>query len=121
VNTSDAQSVCSNAASKVLAPGVAAWSDTKSVTVTITAPPIPNPPTNLTVAADATAFEIKANSLGVLVASRVGVVKQGTPCVSAERKTAGGVIYTRVAREDVDIVNFSTGNVWVPLVYAKCS
>jgi len=67
VNALDLVSECSNVASKTIAPGVPAWSETKSVTVTITAPPVPNPPANLTVT-DVIAYRDDGNGIGTRVA-----------------------------------------------------
>lgn len=79
LNLLDAASVCSNAASKSIAAGVVAWTDTKSVTVTITAPPVPNAPTGLVVT-EVTAFDVRQNADGSLYAVDVPMVPVSTRC-----------------------------------------
>lgn len=73
-------SPCSNAVSRTLAAGVPAWSASKSVTVTITAPPIPTAPTGLVVT-DVTAFQITPNADGTLQAASVDLVPLSTRCI----------------------------------------
>lgn len=65
---------------------------------------VPNPPSNLT-ATDVTAMEIRPNSTGTLVASRVGLVPLGTRCYE-DKRTAAGVTYNGVPIELVDMVNW---------------
>lgn len=70
---------------------------------------------------EATAFDIRRNSSGALVAQRIGVVRPGTQCYGGEQQVVAGVTYTQVPRDSVDIANFSSGSdLWVPVVYAKC-
>jgi hypothetical protein len=84
VNLADLLSGCSNAASKTIAPGVPAWSDTKSVTVTITAPPVPNPPSNLVIT-DVIAFNVE-NGVGTRVAmTPVRSTCEGDECTVVAR------------------------------------
>lgn len=79
------------------------------------APPTPNPPQ---VAVDTVAYEIKTNSTGTLVATRVGLVPLGTVCTDQQQK-AGGVTYARVPRDAVDMVNWPA-NLKLNDVWAKC-
>lgn len=65
---------------------------------------VPKPPTTVTVS-DVTAMEIKPNSSGELVASRVGLVPIGTRCYD-EQRVAAGVTYNGIPIELVDFVNW---------------
>lgn len=85
---------------------------------------LPNPPTGVTTVQDPTAFEIKTSSTGTLVATRIGLVPVGTACDASTRRVVAGIAYTRIPRDAVDVVNFSSSTglkAWVPEVYAKCS
>lgn len=85
----------------------------------VTTEPAPNPPVLKTV--EANAYEIKTNSTGSLVATRIGLVPVGTSCSERQQKV-GTVTYTQVPRAAVDMVNFSTTkNAWVPEVWARCA
>lgn len=79
--------------------------------------PTPNPPTGVTVT-DPTAFEIRPNSTGALVASRVGIIPVGTIC-SERQQTVGAVTYSLVPREMVDLVNWPN-DTKIKDVWAKC-
>lgn len=83
----------------------------------VKAPTTPAPPT---IAVDQTAYEIKPNSTGTLTATRVGIVPDGTECISATAQKVGSVTYMRVPREKVDLVNWPT-NTKLQDVWAKCS
>lgn len=78
---------------------------------------VPKPPTSVT-ATDATAFEIKPNSTGTLVATRVGFVRVGTRCYD-EQRIAAGVTYNGVPIELVDLVNWPSATV-LREAWAKC-
>lgn len=85
-------------------------------TATTTEPP-PNPPVLKTV--DATAYEIKPNSAGTLVATRVGLVPIGTACEATSQRVAAGIAYTRIPRDAVDMVNWPS-TVKLQDVWGKC-
>lgn len=89
-----------------------AWSNVATKTI---AAPQPNPPL---IAIDATAYEIRRNSAGSLVAKRIGIVPMGTGC-SGELQTVGSAAYARVPREAVDVVNWPQ-NLALPEIWAKC-
>jgi len=85
--------------------------------VKVIPPPTPKPPT--TVIGEIVAYEVRQNSRGVMVATRIGIVPPGTACTS-ETRVANGVTYTRVAPGAVDIVNWPVQ--LNPLeTWAKCS
>jgi hypothetical protein len=108
------ESALSNVASKVVgAPGA-----TASAAIDIDVIPAPSPPTNV-LASDAQAYTVKPNSTGALVATRIGLVAPGTACLT-ETVRVGTITYTRVPREKVDVVNFSSGKTYIPDVFAKC-
>jgi hypothetical protein len=82
---------------------------------------VPKPPTNLT-AAEATAYEIRTDSTGKLLAQRIGVLRPGTLCAAEEQRVVDGITYSRVDRGSVDVVNFANGSdQWIAMVYARCS
>lgn len=109
-----ATSVPSNTVSKAVTAGPAG-SGTASATHTVTA--VPAPPTNVRVVS-ATAFEVRPNSTGTMVATRIGVVPIGVVC-GAEQRTASGVTYNRVDPALVDLINFPAAIPPVD-VFAKC-
>lgn len=78
---------------------------------------VPKPPTNVT-ASDPTAFEIKPNSAGTLVATRVGTVPVGTRCYD-EQRIAAGVAYNGVPIALVDLINWPSVNNLTE-AWAKC-
>lgn len=84
---------------------------------TVVAAPVPQPPGALTVTI-ATAYEIRPNSTGTLVATRIGVIQLGTQCQSDTRKV-GAVTYNRVDPKSIDLINWPAV---VPPVdtFAKC-
>lgn len=93
-----------------------------NVQTATTIEPPPSTPTLKTI--DALAYEIKTNSTGTLVATRIGLVPVGTACDAATRLVVAGIAYTRIPRDAVDVVNFSSltgARAWIPDVYAKCS
>lgn len=108
------ESAFSNVASKIVgAPGA-----TATAGIDIDVIPAPSPPTNV-LASDPQAYQIRPNSTGTLVATRIGLVAPGTACES-ETIRVGTVTYTRVSRDKVDVVNFGTGKTFIPDVYARC-
>jgi hypothetical protein len=117
VSLTDATSSCSNVSSKTIAPGVPAWSDTKSVTVTIT-PTVPNPPTQLQVvaqAAHAVDLKVRDGKVVYLLAKQVGTVPLGTPC-----RRDFGVPGTDYWRVDANQVTFNSPSVKTFLPVARC-
>jgi hypothetical protein len=108
-------SALSNVASKIVVPPSLAFPADVMVTK---APTIPNPPTNLTVV-DQVAFEIKPNSTGTLVATRIGIVPAGTQCETRSQVVAKAT-YNGVPRAVVDLVNWPS-NTKLQDVWAKCS
>lgn len=73
---------------------------------THTVNPVPRPPSDVTVrTTDQVAYQIRQNSDGKLVASRIGVVPLGAIC-SGETQDVGGVTYNRVDERSVDLVNW---------------
>lgn len=89
-----------------------------STTASATAvPPAPGEPTSTTVT-DVVAYEIRPNSTGVLIATRIGIVPAGSLCTQ-ETRTVKGVTYNRVDPNMVDYVNWP--NVLPPKdVFAHC-
>jgi hypothetical protein len=78
--------------------------------------PAPNPGTLRVV--NATAWEVRPNSTGTLVVSRIGVVPLTSVCGS-EQRTVGSETYTRIDPKLVDLVNWP--NTLPPVdVFAKC-
>lgn len=82
-------------------------------------PPVPQPPTNLTVLADPTAYEIRTTS-GALVAARIGRVELGTVC-TPESQTVAGVTYNRVEMRAVDLVVWPSASPNTVKAWARCS
>lgn len=81
-------------------------------------PPPPAPPGAVTVAA-AIAYEIRPNSTGTLVASRIGLIPLGTQC-QTDTRTVAKVTYNRVDPKSVDLLNWPM--VLPPVdVFARCS
>jgi hypothetical protein len=79
-------------------------------------PPLPSPGT-LRVT-QATAWEVRPNSTGTMVATRIGVVPLTSVCGN-EQRTAGTETYTRIDPKLVDLVNWP--NVLPPVdVFARC-
>lgn len=78
-------------------------SEPSNVTTKTIDPPKPGAPL---LAVSSTAYEIRQNAKGVLVAHRVGVIPRGTECVSDDSLTIGSVEYHRVSREAIDLVNW---------------
>lgn len=80
------------------------------------APPTPGAPVLSVVSS--TAYEIRPNARGVLVAHRVGVVPRGVPC-EEQHVTVADIEYHRVARGNLDLVNWPASD---PLteVWAEC-
>jgi hypothetical protein len=68
---------------------------------------------------DTLAYEIKTNSAGRLVATRIGLVPMGTLCASEQQQTVEGETYSRVDRAAVDVVNWPA-NLKLADVWAKC-
>lgn len=97
-NDYGAESVPSNVATKTIAP--------------------PTPGAPVLSAISSTGYEIRPNTRGVLVAHRVGVVPLGVPCED-ERVTVADIEYHRVARGNLDLVNWPATD---PLtdVWAEC-
>lgn len=87
-------------------------------TKTVTQPPVVNPPTNLTVIADPTAYEIRT-SAGQLVAARIGRVELGTVCTQ-EAQTVSGVSYNRVEMRSVDLVVWPSASPNTVKAWARC-
>lgn len=111
-STSGAESANSNTVSKAIA------GSNFAATVAIDVTQTPSPPTLLSVT-ETTAMEIRPNSTGALIASRVGLVPLGTRCYS-EAKTAAGVTYNGVPVELVDLINWpSTAS--FKEAWARCS
>lgn len=81
-------------------------------------PPRPNPPGAVTVT-NVTAYEVRPNSNGVMVASRIGVVPAGTVC-SQETRIANAITYNRIAAESVDLVNWPS-KLPPTDVFARCA
>lgn len=82
-------------------------------------PPTPNPPGPVLVVSNPTAYEVRPNSTGTMVASRIGVVPMGTVCTQ-ETRTASGVTYNRIDQQTVDLVNWP--NRLPPVdVFARCA
>lgn len=96
-------SVPSNQASKLVTTSQPA---TGTASTTHVVNPVPAPPTNLTVR-DVTAYEIRPNSTGTLVAARIGLIPLGSLC-GAETRKVGSVTYNRVDPQTVDLVNWPT-------------
>jgi hypothetical protein len=86
---------------------------------TNTAPPPPTPgPPGPAVVTNVTAYEVRPNSRGVMVASRIGVVPTGTVCTQ-ETRIASNVTYNRVDAK-VDLINWP--NRLPPTeVFARCA
>lgn len=66
------------------------------------APPTPGAPL---LAISSVAYEIRANSRGVLVADRIGLIPMGTTC-NAQAITVGNIEYHLVPRGTLDVVNW---------------
>lgn len=90
------------------------------VTRVIAPPPVLNPPTALTVIADPTAYEIRTNAAGTLVAARIGRVELGTMCSPTESQTVAGVKYNRVALKDTDLIVWPSASPNTARAWAKC-
>jgi hypothetical protein len=88
--------------STVVSTNATASTDTESVAFAVQA--VPNPPTGVTVT-NAVAYEIRLNSQGVLVASRIGLISQGSICTQ-ETREVDGVTYNRVDPSSVDLINW---------------
>jgi hypothetical protein len=93
-----------------------AMSNTASKTIP---PPviIINPPTNLTVIADPTAYEIRGTT--TLSVARVGRVELGTACTD-ESKTVAGVAYNRIDTRAADLVVWPSASPVNVKLWAKC-
>ena len=117
VNSAGAESALSNIGTKTIA-APPPTTVSRTVTWTVKAPSVPNPPTNLTVV-DMTAYEIKTNSTGTLTATRVGVVPTGTVCDPQRQQKVGVVTYWRIPRQAVDLVSWPS-SVKLQDIYAKC-
>jgi len=89
-------------------------SEVKSAT---TAEPPPNSPVLKSI--DTLAYEIKPNSTGNLVATRIGYIPMGTAC-GDRQQTIGTVAYTLVPRTSVDMVSWPS-TVRLQDLWAKCS
>jgi hypothetical protein len=114
----NAPSACSNTASKALAAAVPAWSATDSVTVTITQPQVPNPPTNLQVVAQAAHevdLKIRSGRLVWLLGKEIGTVALGTPCRKDFR-----IPDTEYFRVDANRVTFNSSRDRTFLPVARC-
>jgi hypothetical protein len=110
-NAAGAESANSNVVSKAIA------GSTFSSAVAIDVTQQPSPPTSLTVT-EPTAMEIRPNSTGALVASRIGLVPLGTRCYD-DKRTVSGVAYNGVPIELVDFVNWPTASV-LREAWARC-
>jgi hypothetical protein len=88
-----------------------------SVVSSVNTAPLPNPPTPRVV--EPTAFEIRPNSTGTLVATRIGIIEAGALC-SAETREVGAVTYNRVDTRSVDLVNWP-GALKPIEAWAQCS
>jgi hypothetical protein len=87
-----------------------------NVVQSVNTPPLPSPGT-LRVT-QATAWEVRQNSTGTMVATRIGVVPLASVC-GGEQRTVGTETYTRIDPKLVDLVNWP--NVLPPVdVFAKC-
>jgi len=64
--------------------------------------PLPTPKAPTAVTGDLVAYEVRPNSSGVMTATAIGVVRPGTLC-TAQTRVAGGVTYSRIDRESVDL------------------
>lgn len=110
--TTGVESDLSNITSKAVAT-VPGQSATKTVAVTVDTKPLPP-----VLAIDTQAYEIKTNSTGTLVATRIGLVPLGTTCSERQQKV-GAVTYSLIPRQSVDMVNWPA-NVKLQDVWAKC-
>lgn len=88
-----------------------------NITTKTIAPPQPKPPL---IAVDTVAYEIKEDSTGELVATRIGLVPMGAYCLSERQQVVKGVTYYLVDRRLVDIVNWPA-NPKLTDVYVRCS
>lgn len=114
-NTTGAESANSNVAGKVVTTTPGAVLPVLSVAIDVTA--VPTAPV-LTVA-DGTAMEIRENSSGALVASRIGLVPVGTRCYTDER-TVSSVKYNGVPIGMVDFINWPYTLNGFKEAWAKC-
>jgi hypothetical protein len=81
-------------------------------------PPVPGQP-GAAVVADVTAYEVRPNSKGTMVASRIGIVPTGTVCTQ-ETRVANSVTYNRIDPKAVDLINWP--NRLPPTeVFARCA
>jgi hypothetical protein len=105
-----------SANSNVVSKAVVGTTYAGSVAIDVTQ--VPSAPTNLTVT-EPTAHEIRPNSTGTLIASRVGLVAVGTRCYP-EPRVAAGVTYHGVPIELVDMVNWPVSSN-LREAWAKCA
>lgn|SRR6185503_15009618 len=80
--------------------------------------PTPSSPVNVVVS-DAVAYELKLNTTGAYVASRIGIVPMGLSC-SQETRTASGVTYNRIDVQSVDLINWPA-KIPPKDVFARCA
>lgn len=74
----------------------------------VNTPSVPSPGTLRVV--EPTAFEIRPNSTGTMVATRIGIIPEGSLC-SSETQAAGNATYNRVDSRSVDLVNWPAAKV----------
>jgi hypothetical protein len=101
--------------------GMSAWAPvlaSSCATAAAPPPPPPGPPGSVTVT-DVVAYEVRKNSKGVMVATRIGIVPASTVC-SQETRTASGVTYNRIDTAAVDMVNWPSRIPPVD-VFARCA
>jgi hypothetical protein len=105
--------------------GMSAWAPVLASSCAIAAappPPPPAPPGSVTVT-DVVAYEVRKNSSGVMVASRIGIVPTGTVCSQETRTVNSGSYpgtYNRIDPKAVDLINWP--NRLPPTdVFARCA
>lgn len=104
---------CFHARTVTVAGGVSAWTGFVSKTIVTPPPPVPQPPTNLTVAPGNLTAYIVVKRPEKFVMVPVGVVAPGTECITSQ--TVNG--YYVVPNASVTV----TGTVKPDLVVASCS
>jgi hypothetical protein len=80
---------------------------------------IPAPPTGVKATVDIVAYEVRPNSTGTLVASRIGLIPMGSIC-GEETRTANGVTYQRVDTQAVDFINWPASVAKPVEAFGKC-
>lgn len=84
----------------------------------VTTAPAPSAP-GAVVVSDIVAYEVRENSQGVMVASRIGVLPMGSLC-GPEAREANGVTYNRVDAQSVDLINWPSSTARPVETFAKC-